>query len=127
MIKIKPSKDTRQISDNDTLKNYNRLADAVIRQAILDCIKSKNAFIKAWYLWDKKYRSRMNLYSWDEIMNARHVMVEILWDRYQAQRDWFKSEYFEFYSQGRYDVEYILDSESVTFNVRRTNSDNLRQ
>lgn len=123
MIKLKPSNDARQTPDHDVLKNYQRLADAIIRQAILDTIKSKNAFIDAWNEWDRIYRSRMNLYPWNEIIDARKIMVEIPWDRYQSNRDWFNSPDFEFYNRGRYDKEYILDKEMITFSVRRTLSD----
>lgn len=104
--------------DIHNLHNYLELADAVIRMAICDCVKSKNAFIRCWKRYDAKYLKRMNLYAWDEIMDAENLCC-IVWDRYQAQREWFRSEDFEFYNRGRYDPEYILDKEAVTFVIRK--------
>lgn len=104
--------------DTLNLSNYLELADAVIRMAICDCVKSKNRFIKQYKRYDRKYLSRMNLYTYDQIMDQKK-MCEIMWDRYQADRNWFNSPDFRFYSRGRYDPEYILEKEMVTFDIRK--------
>ena len=115
--------------DIHNLHNYLELADAVIRMAIWDCIRSKNIFIRNYKKFDKKYLCRMNLYSYDEIIAARRIVLDIPWERYQTNREWFRSEDFEFYNRGRYDPEYILDKESVTFEFKKQvhrHSDDLR-